>query len=59
MDTPKAPKEHTRPCPTCQSEMTWTGLPDCSGPIYVRFYKCPKCGIVKVNVSEERTIGWG
>ena len=56
MDTPKAP---TCPCPTCQSEMTWTGLPDCSGPIYVRFYKCPKCGIVKVDVSEERTIGWG
>lgn len=49
----------TMPCLKCSNTMVWTGLPDCSGPIYVRFYKCPECGIVKVDVPEEQTIGWG
>jgi len=57
--TPSTSTSETMPCPTCQATMTWTGLPDCAGPIYVRFYKCPNCGIVKVDVPEESTIGWG
>ena len=31
------PHDETRPCPNCQATMVWTGLPDCSGLIYVRF----------------------
>ena len=53
------PYDETRPCPHCQATMVWTGLPDCSGPIYVRFYRCPNCGVVKVDVPPERMIGWG
>jgi rubredoxin len=50
----------TRPCPTCEAPMTFTGLPNLSGPIYVRIYRCPTCGYVRVPVdTEESPEGWG
>ena len=58
MEQPTQPTGQTLPCPKCKENMTWTGLPDCSGPIYVRFYKCPKCGIVKgICLKSERLAG--
>ncbi|GEM_PF-3116780 len=41
-----------RPCPTCEGQMRFTGLPDFSGPIYYRIYKCARCGFVRQDVEE-------
>lgn len=59
MSKPPTKQETTRPCPKCTSPMQWTGLPDCSGPIYVRFFRCPNCGVIKIDVRDEGPIGWG
>ena len=57
---PPGTREMTmRPCPTCDQMMRFTGLPDVSGPIYYRIYKCPKCGFVRHDVDEEDPVGWG
>ncbi len=48
-----------RPCPTCDGKMRFTGLPDVSGPIYYRIYKCSKCGYKREDVSAEASDGWG
>jgi hypothetical protein len=39
--------------------MRFTGLPDVSGPIYYRIYKCPNCGFVREDVGDEDPDGWG
>lgn len=49
----------TEDCPKCSSRMQFTGLPDVSGPVYVRFYRCARCGIVRQEVNEEGVVGWG
>ena len=48
-----------RPCPHCGALMRFTGLPDVAGPVYVRFFRCKNCGVVKVNVKRESPVGWG
>ncbi|MFT5353890.1 MAG: hypothetical protein ACI9KE_001090 [Polyangiales bacterium] len=48
-----------RPCPTCAEPMIYTGLPDFSGPVYERVYKCPQHGYVRVGVDGEPLDGWG
>jgi hypothetical protein len=39
--------------------MIYTGLPDFSGPVYERVYKCPQHGYVRVGVDGEPLDGWG
>ena len=53
------PPDETRPCDACGQAMTWTGLPNFSGPVRFRFFRCPKCGIRKIPVDPELVDGWG
>jgi uncharacterized protein with PIN domain len=48
-----------RRCPICSEWMEWTGQPNISGRIRVRFFRCPNCGIIKVDVPPEGPDGWG
>ena len=50
---------NTRPCPTCDAMMKFTGLPDVSGPVYFRIYKCANCGYIRQDVEAEDPQGWG
>ena len=50
---------NSKPCPTCEEMMRFTGLPDVSGPIYFRIYSCQKCGYVRSEVEDESPVGWG
>ena len=60
MAAPPPPGDvHERDCPQCGGRMAFTGLPDVAGPVNVRFYRCPDCGIVKVPVDESSKDGWG
>jgi len=45
-------------CPTCGALMAFTGLPDISGPVHFRFYRCPSHGVVRVDFDEDKR-GWG
>lgn len=38
--------------------MAFTGLPDISGPIHFRFYRCPEHGVVRIDFDEGKE-GWG
>lgn len=55
---PRRPDE-TRPCEVCGETMAWTGQPSFSGPVRFRFFRCPTCGVRKVDVDPERFDGWG
>jgi len=55
----KPPVQHPPHCPTCEGPIEFTGLPDVSGPVYFRLYRCEKCGVFRVDVEEELTVGWG
>ena len=59
VNAPRRQGPTARKCPTCGSWMEWTGQPNLAGPIYVRFFRCPKCGIVRVDVPREGGDGWG
>ena len=50
---------NTRPCTGCDAQMKFTGLPDVSGPVYYRIYKCQNCGFVRQDVDSEELEGWG
>lgn len=38
--------------------MVFTGLPDLSGPVHFRFYRCRTHGVIRIDVPE-RSEGWG
>jgi uncharacterized Zn finger protein len=50
---PEEPEPERRRCGTCGASMEFTGLPDISGPIRHRFFRCENCGVVRVDVDEE------
>ena len=54
----KAPTQAPK-CPKCEGPLEFTGLPDVSGPVYFRLYKCETCGVVRVDVEPESSVGWG
>lgn len=58
MKQQKPPKKPPR-CPTCEGILEFTGLPDVSGPVYFRLYRCENCGIVRLDVEAEEAVGWG
>lgn len=47
------------PCPRCGRDMRFTGLPDFSGPVYERIWKCPDHGYLPLSVDGEPLDGWG
>lgn len=55
----EAPEAIGPPCPECQRPMAFTGLPDVSGPVYFRIWRCRPHGFVRVPVSGEQSDGWG
>ncbi|MEM1022947.1 MAG: hypothetical protein AAGD10_10315 [Myxococcota bacterium] len=50
---PEDPEPGRRRCTICGASMEFTGLPDISGPIRHRFYRCENCGLVRVDVDED------
>ena len=58
MNPKKAPTQAPK-CPKCEGPLEFTGLPDVSGPVYFRLYKCESCGVVRVDVEPESSVGWG
>jgi DNA-directed RNA polymerase subunit RPC12/RpoP len=46
-------------CPDCGRRMVYTGLPDVSGPVRFRFYRCPEHGVVRVDARDDTADGWG
>ena len=57
MNAKKTPTQ--APCPKCEGPLEFTGLPDVSGPVYFRLYKCETCGVIRVDVEPESSVGWG
>ena len=53
------PPDETHPCGQCGATMWWTGLPNLSAPIRHRFFRCPNCGVQKIDVPDEPQNGWG
>lgn len=53
------PPDEGRPCDGCGGVMFYTGLPNFSGPVQYRFFRCRTCGVRRVDVDEEPVEGWG